>query len=68
MNFNAHVCFTVRQLYNFHVKIVSNHDIRNLKIKPYGSSLFSYYTIISKTQLIGFHCLFSNLFISQHSN
>lgn len=50
MNFNAHVCFTVRQLYNFHVKIVSSQDLWNLKIKPYGSSLFSYYTIISKTQ------------------
>lgn len=64
MNFNAHVCFVVRQLYNFHVKILSSHDTGSLEIKPYGSSLFSYYTIISKTQLIECGCLSSNLFMS----
>lgn len=68
MNFNAYACFAVRQLYNFYVKILSSHNTGNLEIKPYGSSLFSYYTIINKTQLIGCGCLSSSLFMSQHSN
>lgn len=32
MDFNAYVCFAVRQLYNFYVKILTSHETGNLEI------------------------------------